>query len=227
MDQVVKRLILGNALAFAFVACGQSDRPGARPSDSVAGASGDMAGRAGTAGSGGSARAGSAGAGAGGTATAGTGGESNAGGESDAARGGESNEAGADGSSVAGAGGTGEGAEGGSGGASAFGGKGGSIPIGGRPGGGSCGVTGRVEQVSACEFAITEPPSGGLDPTLVAVALNSQLIPYGNCSDVPGGWTFDFGAEPLIVLCPDACEILTANLKAVLTVSFGCDGRVE
>ena len=87
----------------------------------------------------------------------------------------------------------------------------------------------------SCEYTIPEPDEGALDPQKV----NVQFLPGGSppghrvyrvsgpgdCAvgTGEGGWFFDDENDPeTIHLCPETCDVLSADPAAEVEVTFGC-----
>lgn len=88
----------------------------------------------------------------------------------------------------------------------------------------------------SCEWAIPPSPVGQMfDPKLVNVIYTPDGAPARDLFNVPsatdcgalGGWFYDDNAKPTKVLvCPNTCAEIQADLKAKIAVAFGCKTKV-
>jgi hypothetical protein len=88
----------------------------------------------------------------------------------------------------------------------------------------------------ACEWAIPPPPAGQMfDPKLVNVIYtpngmaSRDLFNVASAADcgMQGGWYYDDPAMPTKVLaCPTTCTEIQADMKAKISVAFGCKTKV-
>jgi von Willebrand factor type A domain len=84
-------------------------------------------------------------------------------------------------------------------------------------------------RISACEYAVPEPPNGKtLDPTLVNVLYTKAdgaqtSIPQDPTGKCQQGWVYDNVQNPTkVTLCGADCDAIKADPKAQIDLLFGC-----
>jgi hypothetical protein len=88
----------------------------------------------------------------------------------------------------------------------------------------------------SCDWAIPPPPMGQMfDPKLVNVVYTPNgtaprdlfYVPSAADCGAKGGWYYDDPAKPTrVISCPSTCTEIQSDLKAKISVAFGCKTKV-